>query len=190
MSSNIGVSTDASFAVTSARKRSPATTSSISRIERSCPIASGIIDCGKTTVSLRARIGSRAGRSTSSSVSTGISNEMSLIPAPGPPAGGRTSRALDDDHVPLARRGRLGDRKRDRDDPVLVPRPRPLRVDVLGQADLALERAVLDLHLLVDATVAALAGTLARDEERALADHDRQTLRVDPGRLDDHRELV
>ena len=47
------------------QKRSPAATSSISRIERSCPIASGIIDCGKTTVSLSARIGSVAGRTIS-----------------------------------------------------------------------------------------------------------------------------
>ena len=79
MSSNPGASIDASFAVTSARNRSPATTSSISRIERSWPIASGIIDCGKTTVSLSARIGSVAGRSISvSPASSGISNSMSV----------------------------------------------------------------------------------------------------------------
>ena len=84
----------ASFAVTSARKRSPATTSSISRIERSCPIASGIIDCGKTTVSLSARIGSVAGRSISvSSSPPGISNSAIV-----------RSSALHHDRVALRRR--------------------------------------------------------------------------------------
>ena len=41
--------------VTSASTRSPATTSSTSLIDRSWPIASGVIDCGKTTVSFSGR---------------------------------------------------------------------------------------------------------------------------------------
>ena len=44
--------------VTSASMRSPATTSSTSLIERSWPIASGVIDCGKTTVSFSGSTGS------------------------------------------------------------------------------------------------------------------------------------
>ena len=44
--------------VTSASSRSPATTSSMSLIERSCPIASGVIDSGKTTVSFSGSTGS------------------------------------------------------------------------------------------------------------------------------------
>ena len=65
MSSQPGASIDESFAVTSASSRSPATTSSISRTERSCPIASGVIDCGKTTISLSGSTGRTAGSSTS-----------------------------------------------------------------------------------------------------------------------------
>ncbi len=78
MSSKPGASIEASRAVTSASSRSPATTSSISLIERSCPIASGIIDCGKTTVSLSARTGSVAGSSISASKSAGISKSRSV----------------------------------------------------------------------------------------------------------------
>ena len=62
MSSQPGASIEASRAVTSASSRSPATTSSISRIERSCPIASGVVDCGKTTVSLSGSTASVAGK--------------------------------------------------------------------------------------------------------------------------------
>ena len=60
MSSKPACSTSESRIVTSASMRSPATTSSISLIERSWPIASGVIDCGKTTVSLSGRTGQRA----------------------------------------------------------------------------------------------------------------------------------
>ena len=68
---------------TSASRRSPATTSSISRIERSCPIASGIIDCGKTTVSLSGSTGSVAGSSMlRSRCRPGISKATSVIGAP------------------------------------------------------------------------------------------------------------
>ena len=50
-SSQPGVSMSASFEATSASSRFPATTSSTSRTERSCPIASGSTESGKTTVS-------------------------------------------------------------------------------------------------------------------------------------------
>ena len=58
MSSKPACSTSESRVVTSASIRSPATTSSISFTERSWPIASGVIDWGKTTVSLSGRTGS------------------------------------------------------------------------------------------------------------------------------------
>jgi len=60
--------------------RSPATTSSTSLIERSCPIASGETDCGKMTVSLSGRTGSVDGMSTSVG-SNGSSKFSSLTPA-------------------------------------------------------------------------------------------------------------
>ena len=63
-------SIEASFAATSARRRSPATTSSISRIERSCPIPSGVSDSGKTTLSFNGRTGSTGGIWTCSSWSS------------------------------------------------------------------------------------------------------------------------
>ena len=49
---------------TSATIRSPLATSSTSLIERSWPIASGVIDCGKTTVSFSGRTGRIGGTST------------------------------------------------------------------------------------------------------------------------------
>ena len=58
---------------TSASSRSPATTSSISLIERSWPIASGVIDSGKTTVSFSGSTGRIGG---SSGVSVIGSNEL------------------------------------------------------------------------------------------------------------------
>src|SRR5439155_22449050 len=70
-----------------------------------------------------------------------------------PPPGRRTrgrSRPLDHDPDAAARRP-LDHGQLDGEDAVLEPRPRAPRIDVLGEPDLALERAVLDLHLLVDA---------------------------------------
>ena len=105
--------------------RSPATTSSISRTERSWPIASGVIDCGKTTVSLSGSTGRTAGSSTSSgSASSGSSN------------GDVASSALhlDRDRARCAAVRRLvGHRQRHRHDPALVTRRRALGVDVLGE---------------------------------------------------------
>ena len=80
-SSQPGCSTSESFDATSATSRFPATTSSTSRTERSCPIASGRTESGKTTVSLSGRTGSSDGSSTSST-STWSSNS-SLIACSG-----------------------------------------------------------------------------------------------------------
>ena len=60
-SSQPGVSTSSFLTVTRATIRSPLATSSTSLIERSWPIASGVIDCGKTTVSFSGRTGSVGG---------------------------------------------------------------------------------------------------------------------------------
>ncbi len=73
---------------------------------------------------------------------------------------------------------------------MLVAGDRALDLDVLGQPDLALEGAVLDLHLLVDATVRAVAAPLAGNEQRPLACDDGERLRVDAGQLDHDDELV
>ena len=73
---------------------------------------------------------------------------------------------------------------------MLVAGGRCPRVDVLAEQHLALERPVLDLHLLVDATVGALARAFAGDDQGALADGDRQAAGVDPGQLDDDGQLV
>ncbi len=56
-----GVSTSASRLVTMASRRSPASTSSMSLMLRSCPMVSGIIVSGNTTVSRRGRTGRTAG---------------------------------------------------------------------------------------------------------------------------------
>jgi len=55
---------------------------------------------------------------------------------------------------------------------------------------LPLERAVLDLHLLVDATRQLRPRALARDHEHALADHDAHALRRYARQFDDHRQGV
>ena len=77
---------------------------------------------------------------------------------------------------------------------VTIPRSnsavRLLGVDVLGEPDEPPERAVLDLHLLVDAAVDLRPRAVAADHERPLADDDADALRVDAGKLDHDRELV
>ncbi len=88
-SSKPGGSTSSSFTVTSATMRSPPATSSISLIERSWPIASGVIDSGKTTVSFSGRTGRTGGTSTSCSSSV-TSGSRSLM------------------HASFGRRGRSG----------------------------------------------------------------------------------
>src|SRR5262245_17145757 len=163
-SSNPGGSVSSFLTVTSATMRSPFATSSISLIERSCPIASGVIDCGKTTVSLSGRTGRVEGTSISLS-SIVISGCSSLIPAPAPakPAPQllvRLRRAYvsctppleDDRDAADARPGR--ERHHDREQPAVVARLGAIGVDVLRQGDPPLEGAVVDLHLPVrDAAV-------------------------------------
>src|SRR5581483_2617672 len=178
MSSQPGDSSDASREVTSASSRSPATTSSISRTDRSWPIASGVIDCGKTTVSFSGSTGSVAG--SSSCCSCGSRASKSLIPLPAPAAYGSCD-PLDGDAVGARWRALLDDRHHDRQHPVLEPGLGALGVDVLGQAHLALERPVLDLDLLVGAPRQLRTLALPGDHEQPLAGDEPQRLRVDPG---------
>src|SRR5581483_3622317 len=159
MSSQPGDSSDASREVTSASSRSPATTSSISRTDRSWPIASGVIDCGKTTVSFSGSTGSVAG--SSSCCSCGSRASKSLIPLPAPAAYGSCD-PLDGDAVGARWRALLDDRHHDRQHPVL-------------------ERPVLDLDLLVGAPRQLRTLALPGDHEQPLAGDEPQRLRVDPG---------
>ncbi len=82
MSSQPGDSTSAFFVVISASSRSPATTSSISRTDRSWPIASGAIDCGNTTVSFSGSTGSATGNESCWSSGSVTSKATSLTVAP------------------------------------------------------------------------------------------------------------
>src|SRR5690349_7969939 len=184
MSCQPGASTEASRAVTSASSRSPATTSSISRTERSCPIASGDIDCGKTTVSFSGSTGSAAGYSRAWSTSSGVSKLTSVIRGSGSRPG-RRSCAPHLDRDAARRRGMVSDGELDREHAVLEACARVGRVDVLGQAHLPLERADLDLHLLVDAARDLGALALAGDDQDAFADRDADALRVDARQFDD-----
>jgi len=84
----------------------------------------------------------------------------------------------------------LDHRQLDRQDAVLEARLGSLGVDVLDQPHLALEGAVLDLDLLVDAPGHLRAEPLARDHEQPLAGDDAHGLRVDTGQLHDHRQGV
>src|SRR4051812_263362 len=117
MSSQPGDSSVASREVTSASSRSPATTSSIRRTDRSWPIASGVIDCGKTTVSLSGSTGNAAGNSSCDSSGSACSKAVSVKP-------------LDRDPVAAGGRRLLDDGQLDGEDAVLEPRLRALRVDV------------------------------------------------------------
>src|SRR3954469_2677702 len=138
-SSQPGASIEASRAVTSASSRSPETTSSISRTERSCPIASGDIDCGKTTVSFSGRTGRAVGYSSAWSTSSGASKLTSLIA--GSNLGRRGSCAPHLDRDLSRRRRHVGHGDLDRQHPVLKAGAGPCRVHVLREPDLALERA-------------------------------------------------
>ena len=133
--------------------RSPETTSSISRTERSWPTASGVIDSGKTTVSFSGRTGRL-----SCSVGRFGSTPRSSAPAD-----------RDRDRLRAARR-RACDRQRDPQQPALVRRAsRRVRRRRRGRAGSALERPVVDLGLLVDLARDARPAPLARDRQRALA---------------------
>ena len=74
---------------------------------------------------------------------------------------------------------------------MLERRLRALRVDVLDEPHLPLERAVLDLHLLVGASRRLRPLALAGDHEQPLAaDDDAHGARVDARQLDDDRQRV
>src|SRR4051794_29816631 len=97
----------------------------------------------------------------------------------------------DGDRVALRLRWLLRQRQLDRQDAALVARLRAVRVDVVRQRDPALERAVLDLDLLVGRLpVHGRPAPLARNEQGALADLDPRVGRIDPGDLHDDDELV
>src|SRR5215831_16037692 len=142
MSSKPGSSTSGSRAAISATVPSPATTSSITRTERSWPIASGDIDCGNTTVSLSGRIGSTAGSVACAVGTPSTASKSSLIPAPAPakpvlPLPGSLRRAYGSSPADLDRHlavcDALGHRELHRQDAVLEARCRALRIDVLGE---------------------------------------------------------
>src|SRR5881409_4051516 len=183
MSSNPGFSTEAALAVTSASRRSPATTSSISLTDRSWPTARGVIESGKTTVSLSGRTGSVAGndRSSGSGASVSTSSDTSLIG--GSPVG--RSRVLlphvdRDLHGP----GRLRrDGQHDRQEAPVVGRPRSRRIDRLGERDVPLERAVLDLGVLEDLAVDPWPAALSGDQQVPLARVDLHAADVDAGHV-------
>src|SRR5712691_11192236 len=124
-SSHPGCSASLLRTVTSASSRSPETTSSISLIDRSWPIASGVIDSGKTTVSFSGSTGSAGGSSTSSGLACSSSRGSATPLSP-----------LD---LHLDRAGALlRDREHDRQETVLVLGDRAARIDVLVECDLAL----------------------------------------------------
>ena len=94
------------------------------------------------------------------------------------------------DRHPASRGRGARDGQRDSQDSARVLGAGAARVDVLRESHLALERAVLDLHLLVDPALRLRAFPLARDDEHAFAHDDGDALGVDAGKLDDHRQLV
>src|SRR5215831_342617 len=157
--------------VTSASIRSPATTSSTSLTERSCPIASGETDCGKTTVSFSGRTGSTDGISTSP-----CSSCSSMVRS-------LTGYRSDRDRHALALAGPGCDRQLHRQQAALVARGCRRGVDGLGERDPPLEGAVLELHLLVAAAQLRPAA-LACDDQHAVGRDDLDRARVDARELD------
>ena len=157
--------------MTSASTRSPATTSSISSIERSWPIASGVIESGKTTVSLSGRIGNGVREVRLDGLVIELRRSTSIETAFGP-------------------RRRRRDRQHDRQQAALVARGRARDVDVVGERDLALEGAVVELHLLVVAAGRAWPAALAarRRARRGEATISKSSA-VDARELDDDRQL-
>jgi hypothetical protein len=98
--------------------------------------------------------------------------------------------ALDRDPVATLGRRLLDDPQLDCQDAVLEPRDRAFGVDVLGEVHLALERPVLDLHLLVHAARHAWTLPLAADDEQPFARDDADRLWVYARQLDDDGERV
>src|SRR5438128_2896546 len=217
-SSQPGCSASWFLTVTSATRRSPSTASSISLIERSWPIASGVIDCGKTTVSLSGRTGSSSG-SSSSSIRSSV--RSSLMGQPLAHELGRGTRGNREVPPHLWRRGLVGETgfpPRERAEGERRSRtPSDLDRDLLvcglelgdrhrhGQeAALVLGARVRRIDLLgelnpplersmLDLHVeeAAAPGGRARagDDERLVVGEDPQGLRVDAGELDHHSVL-
>ena len=72
----------------------------------------------------------------------------------------------------------------DREDAVLEARRRAPGIDVLGELHLALERPVLDLHLLVDAARRRRPPPLAGDDEQSFGCDHADALRIDARKLD------
>src|SRR5205823_4688430 len=84
----------------------------------------------------------------------------------------------------------LREREHDREQSRVVARPRPRRVDLHGQRDPALERAVVDLQLLDDAAPRGRTAPPAPDPQLLLDRVDVNLVRIDAGELDDDRQLV
>lgn len=90
----------------------------------------------------------------------------------------------------FAGRRPVDDGQLDGEDAVLVARGRPRRVDVLGEAHPAAERAEVDLHLLVDALGYVQTLALTCDDQHPFGGDDVEGRRVDARQLDDDRERV
>ncbi len=136
--------------VTRASSRSPASTSSMSLMQRSWPMVSGIIVSGKTTVSAQRQHRQPAG----DLLRAGVHLDLLRIAHSSPPP----------DWISILRaRFALGEREPDLEDARLVRRCGDLGVHVDHEAHAALERTVVHLDLLVHAALAL--------GERALAAH-------------------
>src|SRR5206468_3871152 len=98
------------------------------------------------------------------------------------------SSSLDHDRDATARRS-LGDRHRDAEDAALELGAGAFGIDVLRQPDPARERAVRDLHLLVDAPVALRPLALPGDHEQLLAGDEADARRIDARQLHQHGQL-
>src|SRR5882724_3136361 len=82
------------------------------------------------------------------------------------------------------------DRELDREPAALEARTCVLGIDVLDEPDLSLERAALDLHLLVDAALHLRALPLAADQEDAFAGDDLHRAGLDAGQFDHDRQRM
>src|SRR2546429_7090583 len=167
--------------------RLPASTSLTSLIERSWPTASGVSVSGKATVSRSGKTGRASGRS----------RETPRSIAPSAPGRWSMSSSVTVSPLVLRRLRHLDrhaarllfaehERNLDLQEAVLVDGPRVLPAHVRPERDRALERAVLDLELLVDAALGILGPTMARDRQLAALDLQRQLVGVDARELRAH----
>ena len=100
-------------------------------------------------------------------------------------------RRPDRDRHPSQSRRRGDDGQLTIEQALIVDRAGPLRVDVHGQSDAALERSVLDLEQVVgEAALRVDPVAPPGDHESTLVDGDVHVGRVDPGELDNDRQLV